>query len=157
MKQGMTLLEVLVALSIFTIILWASFSWIRTTAHMSARIAGPARWNLGAESVLQYVQDALSAGDFAHPGGDEESTRIALRDNELTIQTRLNTGTLGPRSVTIRLEESEGNLVLRSWDDESELLLEDVVSFDCHLNALDRSLEVSLSCSEHSVARTLRW
>ena len=51
MRRGLTMIELLVALSLLTLIVLAAASWTQVTSKASATAAEPLRWRAAAEAV----------------------------------------------------------------------------------------------------------
>jgi hypothetical protein len=89
LEAGMTLIEVLLAITLLTAILLAALSWTRTSGVLVARTSGSARWEAAAESVFQLIDTDLRTGDFlTEPGDLQPFPQVRVEGDRLFVQTR---------------------------------------------------------------------
>ena len=101
MRRGLTIIELLLALSLLTVIMLAVASWTQTTASATAKAAEPGRWRAAGEAVLQLIHDDLAIGDF---GTNDQGPRVKIIDGDLQIRTRAAPASGFVGSITHRYE-----------------------------------------------------
>ena len=62
MRRGLTMIELMLAVSLLAVLMLAVTSWIQVTARAGATTIEPARWRGAAEAVLQLIHDDLVTG-----------------------------------------------------------------------------------------------
>ncbi|MCH8342417.1 MAG: hypothetical protein IH983_00330 [Planctomycetes bacterium] len=94
MRRGLTMIELLLAVSLLTPITLAIAAWTQVAARASASAAEPMRWRAAAEAALQLIHDDLVTGDFAEGPTDSSSqeSRVEVVDGMLRIRTRATPG-----------------------------------------------------------------
>ncbi|MCH8151425.1 MAG: hypothetical protein IH830_03515 [Planctomycetes bacterium] len=103
MRRGLTMIELLLAVSLLTPITLAIAAWTQVAARASASAAEPMRWRAAAEAALQLIHDDLVTGDFsgdfssgfsgAQIGGrSDQKPRVEVVDGMLRIRTRATPG-----------------------------------------------------------------
>lgn len=94
MRRGLTMVELLLAVSLLTPITLAIAAWTQVAARASASAAEPMRWRAAAEAALQLIHDDLVTGDFSGGPTDRSSqqSRVEVVDGMLRIRTRATPG-----------------------------------------------------------------
>ncbi len=158
MKRGLTMIELLLALSLLTMVMLAVASWTQVTAQASATAAGPARWQAAAGAVLQLVHDDLATGDF---GTNSPGTRVAVIDGVLQIRTRAGASSdlvgpvthhykFDPHAHEVQLEQRKA-----SGQRRTHLLLDGVDEWQCEIDDERGILTVAITSSKGlTVARS---
>lgn len=155
MNRGLSLVEMLVALSLLGALMLALVSWTRLGLGSTQTTVEHERWNASAEAVLQLVQDDLLSGDFPAPS---EEPRVECEAGELHVRTRR---LRPPGGVVLReyaLDPVRGRLTVReraptgsrsaSADLEPTILLEHVRDWSCTLDEEEARLEVKLRSAD---------
>lgn len=83
MKRGMTLIELLAALSILTAVSVAASSWTVAAARTSASVSRQLNWERAANAALDAIIGDLIAGDFS-----TDDIGVETNDDRLIIRTR---------------------------------------------------------------------
>ena len=137
MKRGLTLIELLMALSLLSMLMIAVASWVQTTARTTVEFAEPLQWNSAAEAVMQLIHDDLTLGDFELSSKMQrpaKAARIRVDEEELSIKTRDR----GEIVHAYGRDAHTGELSLFSTDQQNRtikrLLLGQVSRFECTHN-----------------------
>src|SRR5262245_45979586 len=89
--RGLTLIEILVAVGLMSLVMIAAASWIQTTTRASSEFATPARWEVAAQAVLALIHDDICTGDFESHRQAKDGIRLErarVNDGRLSIMTR---------------------------------------------------------------------
>ena len=117
MRRGLTMVELLLAVSLLTPITLAIAAWTQVAARASASAAEPMRWRAAAEAALQLIHDDLVTGDFAEGPTDPSSheSHVEVDDGSLRIRTRAvgSEVIIGPSLHRYILDALSGELRLR--------------------------------------------
>jgi prepilin-type N-terminal cleavage/methylation domain-containing protein len=153
MSRGMTLVELLLALTLMASTMAAVLSWTRTTAEAETAMTKDSRWRRSAHALMRSIHDDVRTGDL-HPapaeGEEQPEPRIIAIDGSVTINTRSpasRTGqafkryALSQGAVLLEISEQEGGERGRLLT--SPLVLGDVSELDCEL--VDGALRVRLA------------
>ena len=93
MKRGLTLLELMLSISLLSLLMLAVVSWSTAAARSYSLLSERVVWRTTAGAALQVIADDLRAGDF---GSRLRSPKVAVRGSTLTIQTRDSAGSEAP-------------------------------------------------------------
>ena len=96
--RAFTFLEVIVALTLMSILALASLSWVQTAMGFTVRAGEPMEWETAARAVLSLIHDDAATGDF---GDQTEAAIIEIEDNVLEIRTRTRSDSAHPIGVSI--------------------------------------------------------
>lgn len=90
MRRALTMIEMLLSLSLLSLLMLAVAAWTQTTARASVAYTEPQRWQLAAQAVLQLVHDDLVTGDYQRrqASGAQENARVKIESSTLSITTR---------------------------------------------------------------------
>ena len=93
MRRAMTMIELLLAVSLLTLITLAASSWTGIASHLASDTASGDRWRESARAVLLRIDEDLLVGDFQERqnGGDLRLAgpgRIRVAPNLIEIMTR---------------------------------------------------------------------
>lgn len=161
MRRGLTMVELLLALSLLTGIMVAIASWTQVTARASTAVAGPLHWRSAARAVLQLIHDDLVSGDFGEPKGrrPNQKARVEVVGDVLRIRTRLVglRDHAGPVAHEYRFEASSGEVRLgqRSGQGRSStrLLLDQVHAWQATFDDENRVLTVTITSTGGTTAK----
>ena len=142
--RGLTLIELLAALGLLSIIMLAAASWLQITAAASSGAGASTRWRIGAASTLRLIQDDVYIGDL---GTDEDRSRKVVIDGKsLIVKTREMQ--IGAVVVTYELDRFSHRLrrgIEGAEFHEPRVLLNQLSDFDCELDVAAGTLCVSLT------------
>jgi len=169
--RGMTLVEVLLALTLLGALMLASVSWIQGAARLTTDVSDRARWEAAADRLLQSIQDDLLIGDFAivakdpRQGGNEPrkpEPRAKVEGDKLRISTRRSLFPAGPlareyefRSAQRAIFSLDGTGRPRPASEEGVLVLGEVARFECALDEEKNQLTARV-VSTSGVSRSRR-
>jgi len=139
MSRGMTMLEVLVALSLLAALSVAAAGWIQVAARACGPTQGRLRWQGAADAVLQLIADDLATGDF--------QTGLATRDRVTAFERRLTVWTREHGHAerhTYSYSPSGGTLALAGADGDRPLLTR-VSAWSCALDTRAGVLDVVIA------------
>jgi type II secretory pathway component PulJ len=142
------MIELLLAVSLLSMLTLGVASWVQTTARSSAQCAAPLRWHAGAQAVLQLIHDDLASGDFAADDRSlRPSPRVRVVDGALHLETRAG------RAVQhiYRLDVPGHELALTrvaGGRRSARTLLQHVQDWQCTLDENQRILTVSIASLE---------
>lgn len=135
MRNGLTMIELLLALSLLSALVLVIASWTQVAAQASARGAAPMRWRPATEAVLTLIHDDIACGDFTgkprRRGAAEP--RVEAVDGVLLIRTRAagsvtNRYVFDPSAQELRFEQSrQGRPSVRP-------LIRRVAEWDCRID-----------------------
>ena len=159
MKRGLTMIELLVSLGIFSGVMLGVVSWIQTTTRTSSLVE-PMRWLIAAEAVLQLIHDDLIIGDF--PTDRERHRRntppqVRVSDNVLEIRTRSQAQGQSASSATHRysIDRLAGTLQRKAQYPrgmrDNRLLLDNVREWLCTINDEAQTLSVSIISENNQI------
>ncbi len=160
MRRGLTMLELLLALSLLSAILLATASWTQVAARASADATYPVRWQAAAEAVFQLIHDDLVTGDFpdTQRGRSIQNARVAVVNGALRIRTRAvgHTGDVTGRAIhryafdalsrQLRLDQRTA-----TGGRSSRPLLDRVQEWQCLVDEEQNLLTVTITSTEESV------
>lgn len=81
----MTLLEVLLALSLFSMIMVGASHWLTETAQWNFAARQQLPWRAAAQALLNDIESHLLESDFAA----SEPRRVEVKENKLSFRTRV--------------------------------------------------------------------
>ena len=151
MKRGLTMVELLLALSLLAVLMVAVASWTRIAAQASAKAAQPTRWRTAAERTLELIQADLLIGDFED---DPRTPRIEVASGQLKIRTRQVSADGFGGSVTHRYVFNTPDHELRLEErasggrQHSRLLLNDVSDWQCMIEEEEQILSVTITARD---------
>ena len=163
------MIELLLALSLLSLITLTAASWTQIAAHATSGPLDSARWRAAARTVLQRIAEDLAVGDFnlvddrGSGSGQEQVTRIAVHDGVLEIRTRdvaasVTGQRVGPAKHVYRFERSAGRLELLVQSDSGDVvrpLLDGVEGFECNVNETRSRFQVTINSKDKlAVTRT---
>lgn len=149
MRPGHTMVELLLALTLLSMVMLAVATWAQVTARASATMSHPVRWEAAARGVLDFVHDDLMTGDFEpfEKHSERGNTRVQVRDGSLRIFTRDR----GEVIHDYEVDHARNELVLRVTDGQSlaemRLLIGEVRRWQCDLDEESRVLSISITSS----------
>jgi prepilin-type N-terminal cleavage/methylation domain-containing protein len=163
MRRGLTMIELLVALSLLSIVMVAVATWTQVTARAAQSAAGPMRWRAAAETLLTLIHDDLVSGDLGdarRPGGRGQA-RVEAIDGTLRIETRAvgPDRLCGPVAHRYVLDAISGELRLERRIPQgtrtSHLLLDSVREWQGAIDQEEVLLSVSITAKDGTtVARS---
>lgn len=165
MKRGLTMIELLVSLSIFSGVMLGVVSWIQTSTRTSSLVE-PLRWQIAAEAVLQLIHDDLVIGDF--PTDRKRRRRntpsqVTVSDNVLEIRTRSHAQGQSASPATHRylIDRLAGTLQRKAQYSrgrrDTRLLLDNVSQWLCTINDEAQTLRVTIiSKNNQTLSRSYR-
>ncbi|MHC4414372.1 MAG: prepilin-type N-terminal cleavage/methylation domain-containing protein [Planctomycetota bacterium] len=151
MKRGLTMIELLLALSLLSVLMLAVATWSQVTTRAGASAAEPVRWRAAAEAVLELIHDDLVTGDFGPPASRRP---VELIDGVLQIPTRPapSSGLVGPVVHRYGFNASSGELQLEqraaSGRRRTRLLLDRLEDFQCAIEDRRAILTVTITFGE---------
>ena len=163
MRRGLTMVELLVALSLLSAVMLAVASWTQVTARASADAAEPVRWRAAAENVLRLIHDDLVTGDFAGDSSAEgrgrtPSPRVEVFVGELRLRTRAagaGAGAIGPVTRRYAFDALSDELRLHQATAQgistTRLLLDRVEEWQCSIDEEEKLLTVGITSSDGTV------
>jgi len=111
MKRGMTLLEVLLALTLLASLVVATTSWTTMAATLGSRLEATLEQESSAQAFLRLIHDDIAAGDLvAKEESGKSRVRIDEADGSLVIEARTQ-GRAVERRFTF--DENESVISLR--------------------------------------------
>jgi len=147
MRRGLTMLELLVAVSLLAMLMLGVASWIQVTARAGARGADPGRWRGAAQAVLQLIHDDLVTGDL---GAAEREKPVEIVDRVLVVRTRVRVSddTVGPIAHRYKFDTSSNTLKLEqrlaNGRRTTRPLLDDVGEWKCSIDDQRTALTVTI-------------
>jgi len=161
MNRGMTLVELLVALSLLGTLMLAMVSWTRLSVVVSEDVTTRARWESAADEVLQHIQDDILTGDFP---ASEDAPRVKVDAGKLALRARRLSGSGGGVLREYAFDPGKAQLAVREKDPTAGravspqpiLLLGSVASWSCQIDESGKHLEVELR-SQAGVRRARRY
>ena len=173
MRRGLTMVELLLAVSLLTPITLAIAAWTQVAARASAVAAEPMRWRAAAEAALQLIHDDLVTGDFAggfsgpqSGGRSDQKPRVEVVDGTLRIRTRATPGSwtapggvTGPATHSYIFDAFSGELRLRQrtahGEQRTRPLLDRVRQWQCEIDQEHNLLTIVItSIQGRNVARS---
>lgn len=168
MRRGLTMVELLLAVSLLTPITLAIAAWTQVAARASASAAEPMRWRAAAEAALQLIHDDLVTGDFSEGPTDPSSheSHVEVVDGMLRIRTRATPGSwtapgnvTGPATHGYIFDAYSGELRLRQRKAHGEQsirpLLNRVRRWQCEIDHEHNLLTIAVtSIQGRNVARS---
>lgn len=146
-RRGVTLVELLVSLSLLSMLMLAVIVLLQMAGVTTGRTTEVTSWRIGAESTLRLVRDDLLVGDFlADP---DEVPRVETDEGVLEIRTR-ETG-VGPVIVQYRYDTINHRLQRQTEGDRYDaprVLLDGLGGFRCAIDEETGRLQVSLSSAD---------
>jgi len=91
-RRGITLVELLVTLSLLTIMSVVSVSWMTTVLGAQTRLTSQADWHRASIAVLDLIGQDMLTVDRLDAGSRSRTPRIVVEDNTLSIRTRNDNG-----------------------------------------------------------------
>lgn len=162
MKRGLTIIELLVSLGIFSGVMLGVISWIQTTTRTSS-IIEPLRWQIAAEAVLQLIHDDIKSGDFQLNSKRNKIPKVKANDNVLEIRTRSHAqGQQASPSIHYYSLDRYSRTLNRKAEyprgrHDNRLLIDHVSEWLCIVNDDAKTLRVSLiSENNHKITRSYR-
>ena len=142
MKRGLTMIELLMALSLLAVLMVAVASWTQIAARASARAAQPTRWQTVAEATLELIGTDLLVGDFEP---NPRRPRVVVYDQRLEIRTRQGSSGDNHGSVTHRYIFNPPDHELRLEERAvHRILLDRVDDWRCTVDEEEQVLTVTI-------------
>ncbi|MEW6747315.1 MAG: prepilin-type N-terminal cleavage/methylation domain-containing protein [Planctomycetota bacterium] len=142
--RGLTMIELLLALSLLSAILLATFSWTEITARALADGARKGRWERAAAALLQVIHDDLACGDFLD--GEHEGSlmkeRISVGEGALRVVTR-RAGL--PIEREYSFVKGDAAVTVEEPSSRPRTLLGDVASYVVTMDRAATVIEVSIT------------
>ncbi len=157
MRRGLTMIELLLALSLLGVIAIAVVSWTQLAAGAAAGVSQPRRWLAAAEALLQLIHDDV-AGSAGSSGGESREPAVYVADGALEVRTRSTApgGLVGP--VTSRYIHELSGLVLqqRTPDgrEQTRLLLDRIEQWEVGIDREKRRLNVRITWQDVQASRS---
>ncbi len=159
MRRGLTMIELLLALSLLGVIALAVASWTHVAAGAAAGVSQPRRWLAAAEAVLQLIHDDV-AGSAGGSAGQLREPPVRAADGALEIRTRSTApgGLAGPMTSRYSHEPASGRLVLQQRTPDgrqsTRLLLDRVEQWEVGIDKEKRRLDVRITSQDVQAARS---
>ena len=156
MRRGLTMIELLLSLSLLSLIALAVASWTHVAADAAAGVSQPRRWLTAAEAVLQLIHDDVAGS----AGGQSREPPVRAADGALEIQTRSTAPGELVGAVTSRYshEPASGRLVLRQRTpdgrESTRLLLDRVEQWQVGIDKEKSTLNVRIASQERQASRS---
>lgn len=83
--RGMTLIEVILALALLSVLTIGATSWIVGTARSSTTVGSRATWETAAQATFRLIRDDLASSDQFEVAPSE---RVSVAGDRLIIHTR---------------------------------------------------------------------
>lgn len=145
-RRALTMIELLLALGLLSMVIAAVTSWTQSMARATATLAEPARWHTAAEAVLDLFHDDMMSGDFERKKSRYEpgKPRVETSSNQLEINTRSG----GVSHHSYRRDPIRRQLLLVQTDhagrQQTRLLLDQVGGWECMIDQIKEILTVSI-------------
>ncbi len=165
-RRGLTLLEMLLAISLLSGLVLVSVAWTSSVARAGVVEQDRSNWTSAAHAVLQLIGEDMTCGDLALRPLDEDGEPEWLESSEggLWIQVRQAPFTGAERAVYM-LDEQTGSLTRRIESEEDRsplrLLLGSTSEFEITISDSgaesdrERSLTVTLRSPSGEVAASV--
>ncbi|MEM1404590.1 MAG: prepilin-type N-terminal cleavage/methylation domain-containing protein [Pseudomonadota bacterium] len=118
--KGFTLIEVLVALTILSMVMVATVTGMRTLARTQVSLEAVTTRNDEVRAVSSFLRDAFesavlgsSSGGLSLGGGQNEATVFEMSPTSLIWKTGLRFGESAGGSYVVRIADEAGDLALR--------------------------------------------
>lgn len=135
-RRAMTLVELLVALGLLSVVALGVSSWIATTARAQLTVGERVRFETAARVVLERIYENVVCGDYPP---DQERERVVIEHESLVIETRLVGDDNGGQATrTYSHNERAGTIDVRitsAQGTQTRSLLGDVASFVCAIES----------------------
>ena len=155
MRRGFTLIELMAAIGLLSLIMVAGSGWVVFIAQSQSSLSQSLDWESSARAVLQLIHDDITTGDWAlsdQSRSDSKESRITVQGSRLTLTTR----TWGRASEKNEYQFNQMTGELSGGSNEKNNreppLLTRVQSFDCELLQEGKMLIVSLTSQDGDVA-----
>ena len=148
MRRGLTMLELLVAVSLLAMLMLGVASWIQVTARAGAAGSEPGRWRGAAQAVLQLIHDDLVTGDLGAAGREKP---VEIVDRVLVVRTRVRVSddAVGPIAHRYKFDTSSNTLKLEqrlaNGRRTTRPLLDDVGEWKCSIDDQRTTLTVTIA------------
>ena len=136
MRRGLTLIELLIALSLMASLTVALSTWLAMTSRAYADHAAPTRWVAAAEAALGLVHQDLANGDFEPK---HERTRVEVDQDLLRIRSR---------DQMIYSYRLRSDMLFRVEPTGERVLLDGVAAWECALDEEGRVLSVRIASAD---------
>ncbi len=159
MRRGLTMIELLLALSLLGMIALAVASWTHVAAGSATGVSQPRRWLTAAEAVLQLIHDDV-AGSAGSSRGESREPPVRAADGALEIHTRSTApgGLVGPVTSRYSHEPASGRLVFRQRTpdgrESTRLLLDRVEQWEVGIDKENRALIVRIASHDRQASRS---
>lgn len=137
MRRGLTIIEILLALSILTGLMLASTAWVQVAARSASHGDDAVRWRMAADACLQRIAEDLLGGDWPL---EPDHDRVEVEDDVLTIGTRDGDGA----AISAYRLDAQEQALTRTAHDRTRILIVDAFEFACKLDDETGVLDVSL-------------
>tara|TARA_R110002072_G_C7977582_1_gene535733 strand:+ start:9951 stop:10469 length:519 start_codon:yes stop_codon:yes gene_type:complete len=133
-RRGFSLIEMLVTLSVLTLLIMISVSWMTTMLRSQSITNNDANWKRASTAVLDRIADDIHTLDRLDVRSRSAGARIIADEKALRIQTRDQQG-LTVHGYTF----DHGSAAIYSSDQQTPMaldsipLLGDVDSFECQI------------------------
>ncbi|MEW6747694.1 MAG: prepilin-type N-terminal cleavage/methylation domain-containing protein [Planctomycetota bacterium] len=153
--RGLTMIELLLALSLLSAILLATFSWTQITGRALADGGRKARWERAATALLRVIHDDLACGDFLEEEheGSPTTERISVAEGTFRVVTR--SGGL-PIERQYSFVKGDAAVTLEEPSSRARALLGEVADFVVTMDQDAMVIDVSIT-SLSGLARHRRY
>ena len=127
MSRGLTLLEMLLSLAIFSSMMIVAVGWMQSAGTASVKARKQLIWRSAANAALQVIHDDLATGDFElmQHGNTQPKPLVIIENEALSVTTR----SIGEPAVHVYSLEISTRQISRSAGGEARLLVSDVDEF----------------------------
>ena len=146
MTRGMTLVELLLALSLLSALFLASAWWLREGADIRAAAEPALRWETSAHALLQRIHDDVVTGDFARTQRKPHVEVTA--PNVLRVRARKTTRSEREDVHEYAFSRARSAVLRRRRLAPDVALLQDVREFGCGIDAETNILTVRIRSAD---------
>lgn len=133
-RRAMTLVELLAALGLLSVVALGASTWLATTAQTQRAVGARVRFETAARALLERIHEDIMCGDFSA----DERERIVVENGSLVIETRLIDGGVGAAKRTYSHNERDGTVsvqITSAQRTQMRRLLGDVTAFHCAIKS----------------------
>ncbi|MEW6741427.1 MAG: prepilin-type N-terminal cleavage/methylation domain-containing protein [Planctomycetota bacterium] len=142
--RGLTLIELLLALSLLSAILLATFSWTEITGRALADGGRKARWERAAIALLQVIHDDLACGDFLEEEREASPTKERISVGEGTLRVVTRTGGL-PIERQYSFVKRDAAVTVEEPGSRARALLGEVASFEVTIDEDASVIDINIT------------